>query len=211
MSGVGSLIGGRSANRANLAESARNRAFQSAEATTSRNYTSSEAKIQREFQAEMSGTEWQRGVADMKAAGLNPALAYGQGGASSPGGAMGSGAAGGGSQATVSDAITPAVSSAMQYKRLNEEIKNMVAVREKTEAETDVVKGRWQSLLAKPFNWIKSGGIGSSARSIAQGMKESFEAMRPRRGQDFNTFYQRLRLQYDPKDPYMRTPRGTPR
>jgi hypothetical protein len=55
-------------------------------------FNAEQAGINRDFQADMANTSYQRRVADLKAAGLSPMLAYSQGGAAVPTGGQASAA-----------------------------------------------------------------------------------------------------------------------
>lgn len=95
-------------------------------------FNKQEADVNRGFQERMASTQYQRGVADMRAAGINPMLAYMNGGASSAGGAQAQ------AQSEAPQGlgnIVPNVQSAIASR---EELKNQREARYNTEQDTQL-------------------------------------------------------------------------
>lgn len=160
----------------NAAQAQLNRDFQGASAGQAMDFSRNEQATNRQFQAEqvmanrqwqtqMSNSAYQRSMADMKAAGLNPILAAGAGGASTPSGGAASGGAAsgtsaGGSAASsspvnmahhnttsamagIGDAVSKSVSSAIQaktFEKMTDEISNIQADTAKTKAMESLVQ-----------------------------------------------------------------------
>lgn len=93
LSGGANLASTLLTNKKNVELMREQNAFNSAEAALQRDWSAAEAEKQRAWEAQMSNSAYQRSVADMEAAGINPILAASNGGAGTPVGAVATGEA----------------------------------------------------------------------------------------------------------------------
>lgn len=131
----GSLIGGALSFLGQSSANSANREI--AQQTTEANAL--EAQKNRDFQERMSNTSYQRAVKDIQTAGLNPMLAYSQGGSSTPSGATGYAAQAAPMQNTMGeagrqfgDAVGKGAETAMKYAQ----IKNLHEQNQQIQATT---------------------------------------------------------------------------
>lgn len=116
-------LGGRQANAQTAASTAQQLAFQR-----------EENQRAMDFSERMAGTSYQRVVKDLRKAGLNPALAYGQGGAATPSGVTSSGASYQAQNPVRGNAFAQAASTAQQLASTEQ----IAAQVENIRADTDV-------------------------------------------------------------------------
>lgn len=152
VAGIGNYIGGKDTNEANLKI----------------------AREQMRFQERMSNSAYQRAMADMRAAGLNPILAYSQGGASAP-----SGASATMQNPRIGDVLTDTVNSGLKAAQV------LPAV-DQVQAQTTNTRTQTAKAIAEIGNVMETGkviqeqarGLQIANAKAAQGMPYELRKLR---------------------------------
>lgn len=161
-------------NQFNAEQAELNRSFQSDQSSISRGFNSEEASKARDWSEKMSGSSYQRAMADMARAGLNPMLAASHGGASTPGAASASAGAPSGSSASgisarMENAKGAGLEQSIQLKRLSNE--TSVA-----ESQAALNRASANKMAAETVNVPTTGAnIEASTRKINEEIREVSE------------------------------------
>lgn len=137
-----SLLGGILGSSAQSATNAQQMAFAQQQQNQSEAFNAREAGYARDWQERMSNTAYQRSMLDMRAAGLNPILAMGGSGASTPGGASASISPVGTSLKSPGDALQAGVTSAGQAAATAANTKVALTQAAKDESTTNLNKAQ---------------------------------------------------------------------
>lgn len=143
------------------------------------NYNSAEALANREWQEHMSSTAYQRAVEDMRKAGLNPILAFSNGGASTPGGSAG----------TISGAsMGLASSSALGVSRSGGFVPNAYSSTSWSKSDWYNAAESWQQMLSTTH--MTPYGLTKALTKIASGTDDAIkDAVKPTEKQPKKTNY----------------------
>ncbi|WNK12792.1 MAG: DNA pilot protein [Microvirus sp.] len=174
-------MGARQTNSAQAAQAEHVMDFNADQANRQMGFQRESQQDQQAFQERMSNTSYQRATSDLKAAGLNPMLAYSQGGASTPAGSAPAGAAASGVQATYRNALGEAVSSALQAHQNIASVENLKEQNRQIKASTDLTAAQQALALVQAQKTSADVGVSSnSAKLIDQQIKTAMEDTRQR-------------------------------